>query len=69
MTTCKPKLTLEEKEIAILRDAVDVAEKRKGKQVTSNPDVKRIISILEDFLKKKKNLFVMEALLLTTYFH
>ena len=54
MTTCKPKLTLEEKEIAILRDAVDIAEKRKGKQVTSNPDVKRIISLLEDFLKKKK---------------
>jgi len=68
MTTCKPKLTLEEKEIAILRDAVDIAEKRKGKQVTSNPDVKRIISILEDFLKKK-NLFVMEAQLLIIYFH
>lgn len=54
MSTCKPKLTLEEREIAILRDAVDIAEKRKGKQVTSDPDVKRIISLLEDFLKKKK---------------
>ena len=54
MSTCKPKLTLEEREIAILRDAVDVAEKRKGKQITSDPDVKKIISILEDFLKRKK---------------
>src|SRR5210317_879727 len=54
MTTCKPKLTLEEKEIAILRDAVDIAEKRKGLKITSDPDVKKIISILEDFLKKKK---------------
>ena len=54
MSTCKPKLTLEEREVAILRDAVDVAEKRKGKQITSNPDVKKIISILEDFLKRKK---------------
>jgi hypothetical protein len=54
MSTCKPKLTLEEREIAILRDAVDVAEKRKGKQITSDPDVKKIISILENFLKKKK---------------
>ena len=53
MSTCKTQ-TLEEKEIAILRDAVDIAEKKKGKQITSNPDVKRIIQILEDFLKKKK---------------
>jgi hypothetical protein len=54
MTTCNPKLTLEEKELAILRSAIDVAEKRKGQQTVSDPDVKRIISILEDFLKKKK---------------
>jgi hypothetical protein len=54
MSSCKPKLSLEEKELDILRDAVDIAEKRKGKQTVSNPDVKKIISILEDFLKKKK---------------
>ncbi len=54
MSICKPKLTLEEKEVAILRDAVDIAEKRKGKQITSDPDVKKIISILENFLKRKK---------------
>ena len=54
MTTCNPKLTMEEKEISILRDAIDVAEKRKGKQITQDPDVKKIIEILESFLKKKK---------------
>lgn len=48
------KMTLEEKELDILRDAIDIAERRKGQKTTSDPDVKRIISILEDFLKKKK---------------
>lgn len=54
MATCDKKLTLEEKEIDILRNAIDVAEKRKGRQTVSNPDVKNIISILETFLKKKR---------------
>ena len=54
MSSCNPKLTLEEKEIAILRDAIDVAEQKKGKKVVSDPDVKKIIAILEDFLKNKK---------------
>jgi hypothetical protein len=45
---------LEEKEVAILRNAIDIAEKRKGKKTVSDPDVKKIISILEDFLKKKR---------------
>lgn len=48
------KMTLEEKEVAILRDAVDIAEKRKGRKTLSDPDVKSIISILEDFLKRKR---------------
>ena len=32
MSKCTTKMTLEEKEVAILRDAVDVAEKRKGRK-------------------------------------
>ena len=51
MSSCNPKLTLEEKEIAILREAIDIAEQKKGKKVVSDPDVKKIIAILEDFLK------------------
>lgn len=54
MSYCKEKPTLEEKEVEILRNAVDIAEKRKGKQTVSDPDVKQIIGILEEFLKKKK---------------
>tara|TARA_B110000037_G_scaffold95949_1_gene112541 strand:- start:725 stop:2185 length:1461 start_codon:yes stop_codon:yes gene_type:complete len=54
MSECNNKLTLEEKEVAILRDAIDIAEKRKGKKTVSDPDVKKIISILEEFLKKKR---------------
>jgi len=54
MSSCKSKSTLEEKEVEILRSAIDFAEKKKGRQIVSDPDVKKIISILEDFLKKKK---------------
>ena len=54
MPSCNNKLSLEEKELAILRDAIDIAEKRKGKKTVSDPDVKKIISILEDFLKTKR---------------
>ena len=54
MDICKPKMSFEEKELAILRNAVDIAEERKGKQVLQNPDVKRIIEIVEKFLNKKK---------------
>ena len=54
MSSCKQKSSLEDKEIEILRNAIDIAEKKKGRRVVSDPDVKKIISILEDFLKKKK---------------
>jgi hypothetical protein len=54
MNECNKKMSLEDKELAILRDAVDVAEKRKGRKTVSDPDVKSIIAILEEFLKKKR---------------
>tara|TARA_B100000424_G_scaffold111767_1_gene84051 strand:+ start:9860 stop:11299 length:1440 start_codon:yes stop_codon:yes gene_type:complete len=47
-------LSLVDKEIDILRNAIDKAEKKKGKDTVSDPDVKKIITILEEFLKKKK---------------
>ena len=64
MSSCKSKSTLEEKEVEILRDAIDIAEKRKGKRVVSDPDVKKIISILEDFLKEKSWYAMVERLLI-----
>lgn len=47
------ELTFAECELAILRSAVDNAEKKMGKEVVSSPDVKKMISLLENFMKKK----------------
>ena len=46
MSSCNKNTTLEEKEIEILRYAIDVAEKKKGRSIVGDPDVKKIISIL-----------------------
>lgn len=48
------KLSYEEKELEILRSAVDRAEKVSGKRLISSPEIKKIIYIVEDFLRKKK---------------
>ena len=44
----------EEKELEILRQAVDVVENRKGVEVMRDPEVKKIISIVEKFIADKK---------------
>ena len=46
-------LTFSDCELAILRTAVDNAEEKQGRQVANSPEVKRIIGILENFLRKK----------------
>jgi hypothetical protein len=51
---CEKGITLEECELAILRMAVDEAEKKEGKAIVNSPEVKKIIKIVEEFLKKKK---------------
>ena len=43
-----------DKELAILREAVDKSEKRAAKKVVQSPEVKRIIIIVENFLRNKK---------------
>ena len=48
------KLNFEECELAILRSAVDKIDKKKGKEMINNPEIEKIIKIVEDFLKKKK---------------
>jgi hypothetical protein len=50
---CKD-LTFSDCELAILRTAVDKAEERQGKQTANAPEVKRIITIVENFLRKKQ---------------
>jgi hypothetical protein len=51
---CDKSMTFEECELAILRVATDKAEERVGKASVSSPEVKKIIEIVENFLRKKK---------------
>jgi hypothetical protein len=52
---CKDKQqSFEEKELDILRSAVDKAEERQGKAVAQSPEILKIIAVLENFLKMKK---------------
>lgn len=51
---CDNKMTFEECELSILRDAVDFNEMESKKKVVNNPEVSKIIKILEEFLRKKK---------------
>ncbi len=47
-------VTYDEKELEILRQAVDLVEKRKGESIIRDPKVKKIISIVEEFIADKK---------------
>lgn len=47
-------MSLTEKELEILRLAVDRAELKQAKKVVNTPEVKHIISIVEDFLRNEK---------------
>lgn len=47
-------MTYDEKELNILRDAVDLAQEKAGKKVIKNPQVKEIIAIVEKFLRTNK---------------
>ena len=51
--SCNDDMTFEECELAILRHAVDETENIQAKKIAMNPDIKKIISILENFLKSK----------------
>jgi hypothetical protein len=48
------KMSFEEKELEILREAVDLVEKRKGAAIIKDPKVQEIISIVEKFIADKK---------------
>lgn len=41
-------------ELAILRMAVDKAEEKKGKRIVNSEDIRRIIEIVEEFIRNKK---------------
>ena len=46
--------SFQDKELEILREAVDKSEKRLAKKVVQSPEVKRMIIIVENFLRNKK---------------
>ena len=51
---CNNKMTFQECELSILRHAVDESEKVSKKRITENPDITRMMNILEGFLRSKK---------------
>ena len=51
---CDKKMTFNDCELAILRAAVDKAEERQGRKTANSPEIKNIISIVENFLRKKQ---------------
>ena len=54
MTTCEKNMSFEECELVMLRNAIDTIDNKKGKKAMNDPEVTKIISIVEDFLKNKK---------------
>ena len=54
MVSCDKKQSFHECELNILREAVDKIETTEGSKMVHNPDVQRMISIVEDFLRKKE---------------
>lgn len=50
---CDNSMSFEECELALLRNAVDLAQKKVNKRIVSSPDIKRLIKIVEEFIKKK----------------
>lgn len=51
---CDNKMTFQECELAILRNAVDEAEVEHTKGLAQNEEIQRMISILEEFIRKEK---------------
>ena len=50
---CDKTMTFQECELAILRLAVDKAEEKIGRRIVSSDEIKKMIVILENFLKRK----------------
>ena len=51
---CTNQMTFDECELAILRHAVDTNEKLAGQKIASSEEIKKMIEIVENFLKSKR---------------
>ena len=58
-SVCENDMTFQDCELAILRKAVDDSEIKQGQIIATNEDVKKIIEILEEFLKLKKVIMLL----------
>lgn len=47
-------MSLDDCELAILRSAVDTAEEQQGEKIANSPEVKKMIAIVENFIRKKR---------------
>jgi hypothetical protein len=52
--SCDKSMSFDDCVLIILRTAVDKAQKKIGKRIINSPSIKKIISIVEEFIKKKK---------------
>ena len=53
-SACDTDMSFAECELAILRMQVDDAQQKMAKRVVNTPDIKKMIKIVEDFIKRKK---------------
>jgi hypothetical protein len=51
---CNDEMTFDDCELAILRQAVDETEMLQGQQKVNNAEIKKMLSIVEDFIIRKK---------------
>ena len=51
---CNESMTFQECELAILRSAVDESDELRGRKVSNNEDVQRMLKIVEEFIIDKK---------------
>ncbi len=51
---CNKTMTFNECELAVLRAAVDKADEIQGQKTANSPEIKQIIGIVEEFLRRKK---------------
>ena len=51
---CENKMTFEECELAVIRQAVDENEKLKGKSIVQSEEIQNILKIVEEFIINKK---------------
>ena len=47
---CNENMTFQECELAILRNAIDESEELRGRKISNNEDVKRMLKMVEEFM-------------------